>query len=84
MHPYNADVTATDKSRWYGDRDSDGSQPRKDRRQAGAGAGRGRKNRDDAFRYYEERIYIGDPLLVRISFRVTRALRRGLKTGRYK
>lgn len=69
VHTWSADVTATDKSLWYGataiptDRNPakvDATQPLvKNAIESSSG---------DRFRYYEERIYAGDPLLVLGNF----------------
>ena len=69
VHADNADVTATDNSLWYGATaiPTDRNPAKIDAKEALV-KDAVEKNRDDAFRYYEERIYIGDPLLVLGSF----------------
>lgn len=68
VQPYGAEVTPTDKSRWYGDAETPENvdPPRLKPTEASAGmvdiAGTHR------FRYFEERIYDGDPLFVMGSF----------------
>ena len=65
VHPYNADVTATDKSFWYGATaiPADRNPAKIDAKQPLVKSSTERTG-DGEFRYYEERIYVGDPLLV--------------------
>lgn len=75
IHPYRAEVTPTDKSLWYGstklpeDRNPPRVKPTENPRGLVEVTGGSRR-----YRYSEERIYDGDPLLVLGSF--TRAVRR--------
>jgi hypothetical protein len=66
IHPWSADVTATDKSLWYGATaiPTDRNPAKVDAKESTSRVVTIEGTANTQFRYYEERIYPGDPLLV--------------------
>lgn len=66
VNPYGAEVTPTDKSLWYGrhKEPSDRNPPRVGPTESAKGMIEVAGGPNSKFRYHEERIYAGDPLLV--------------------
>lgn len=66
VHPYGADVTPTDKSVWYGATPipSDRNPAKVGPTESAEGMVTVQGTSDTKYRYFEERIYLGDPLLV--------------------
>jgi hypothetical protein len=64
VFPYGAEVTPTDRSSWYGDRETpDDRNPPRTKPSEGT-TGMLVSARTHTFRFFEERIYNGDPLVV--------------------
>jgi hypothetical protein len=70
VHPYGADITATDKSLWYGATaiPTDRNPVKLGPKDPTAGGLTIAGTANTQFRYFEERIYVGDPVLVLGNF----------------